>query len=254
MPLNFIIKLILSQQFDKDEVNNEKDSNKNNEYSNNYKNPNEKKINDDNSFEEISSKDSWNDKGISDSLIYVNEISINLFTINLHYNSHKLSYKNFSNRDWLELITGLADVKDLSLKFKKYTKNTQTPLSDLINELITFWKDDILNNQITDSVLRGFSITRPFFKLYEGIKDLITQPYISYKKNEGFKKGFKKGVKSFFISFSSQGLFFGEKVFRGMKIVIFRKTKLTLKKKSLYKKWVYIINKKQHDYEAHYYK
>ena len=191
----------------------------------------------------------------NESLIYVNDISINLFTINFHYNSHKISFKKFiSNGDWLELLTGLTDVKDLNLKFKKFKKNTQTSLSDIISEIIEFWKGDILNNQITDSVLRGFTLTRPFFKLYDGVKDLVWQPYLAYKENEGIKRGLKKGVKSFLFSFSSQGIFFGEKIFRGMKIVAFRKTKLTLKKKSLYKAWVYRINKKQHDYEMHYYK
>ena len=272
LPLNFIIKLLLSQNYDKNEnseketkINRDEEINKDNDDDNDDdKDSNdEKKINnnennkkDENSIE-INSKDSWCDEDIknyTDSLIFVNDININLFTINFHYNSHKLSYKDISNKDWLEIITSITDIKELNLKFKKFKKNIQTPLSDVINELIIFWKDDILNNQITDSVLRGFTITRPFYKLYDGIKDLIAQPYISYKRNEGIKKGLKKGVKSFFFSFSSQGLFFGEKIFRGMKLVVYRKTKLTLKKKSLYKKWVYKINKKQHDYEAHYYK
>jgi transposase len=82
----------------------------------------------------------------------------------------------------------------------------------------------------------------------------VKQPYLAYKKNEGIKRGFKRGMKNFLVSFSSQGIFFGEKIFRGMKIVVFRKTKLSLKKKSLYKAWVYKINQKQHDYEMYYYK
>jgi hypothetical protein len=232
-----------------DEENNEKDLNKKvkeKDKGEKYDNP-----------EEINSKDSWNDEDISkinESLIYVNKIFINSFTINFHYNSHKIEFKKFiSNRDWLELTTSLTDVKDLNLKFNSFNKNTQTILSDIINEIIKSWKDD-LENQITDSVLRGFTITRPFFKLYDGIKDLVIQPYLSYKKKEGIQKGIKRGFKSFFVSFSSQGLFFGEKIFRGIKIVAYRKTKLSLKKKSLYKTWVYKINKKQHDYEAHYYK
>ena len=269
LPLNFIIKLILSQNFDRKDENindNDKDSNKSNQENNNInidknqKNSknDEKNKNEDKALERINSKDSWDDLELekySDSLTYVNDISINLFTINFHYNSHKISFtKLISNRDWLELLTGLGDVKDLNLVFKKFKKTGQTLLSEIITEIIDYWKDDILNNQIADSVLRGFSITRPFFKLYDGVKDLIWQPYISYKENQGIKRGLKKGMKSFFVSFSSQGLFFGEKIFRGMKIVAFRKTKLTLKKKSLYKTWVYKINKKQHDYEAHYYK
>ena len=113
---------------------------------------------------------------------------------------------------------------------------------------------DIISNQVANSALRGLSVTRPFFKLYDGVKDLIKQPYLAYKKNEGIKRGIKKGMKNFFVSFSSQGIFFGEKIFRGMKIVVFRKTRLSLKKKSLYKAWVYKINKKQQDYEMYYYK
>ena len=266
LPLIFLIKLFLSQDYSKDdESDNEKDLNKkrDDESSKNKdlkkkKSNNEEKKNDGSDFEEINSKDSWDDEELekyADSLIYINKIYINLFAINLHYNSHKISFsKTISNGDWLELLTGLADVKDLNLKFKAYIKNTHIPLSEAISEIIDFWKEDILNKQITNKALRGFSLTRPFFKLYDGVIDLVWQPYKAYKENEGIKKGLKRGMKSFFVSFSSQGLLFGEKIFRGVKIVGNPKTKLSLKKKSLYKTWVYKINKKQHDYEVHYYK
>ena len=252
LPLTFIIKFILSRNYDKNKENKDKE----NDEINNDKNNKDAKNEDD--IEKINSKDSWEDEDLEndkDLLIFINDISINSFMINFHYNSHKISYKKLiSNREWIELLNGLGDIKDLNFKFKKYTKNIQTPLTDVIDELISLWKDDILQNQLADSILRGLTITRPFYKLYDGIKDLVVQPYLSYKKNEGIKKGFKKGMKSFFVSFSSQGLLFGEKIFRGMKIVAFRKTKLSLKKKSLYKTWVYKINKKQHEYEMHYYK
>ena len=162
--------------------------------------------------------------------------------------------KLYSQGDWIQLLSGLSDIKELNLKFKRYVRTTPLPLPDAILEIINFWKDDIISNQVTNSALRGFSITRPFFKLYDGVKDLVKQPYLSYKKNEGIKRGIKRGMKNFLVSFSSQGIFFGEKIFRGVKIVMFRKTKLSLKKKSLYKTWVYKINKKQHDYEMYYYK
>ena len=258
LPLTFIIKFMLSNNNDK---NNEDTVSDKNSYKSEEKISNDKKnlINeeDSNKIERINSKDSWNDEEIesSQSLTYVKDISINSFIINFHYNSHKISFqKLISKGDWLELLNMLADIKDLNLKFKQFTKNIKTELSELISELFSFWKDDILQNQITNSALRGFTLTRPFFKLYDGVVDLIWQPYISYKENEGIHKGIQKGMKSFLFSFSSQGLFFGEKIFRGMKIVVFRNTKLSLKKKSLYKTWVYKINKEEHDYEMHYYK
>ena len=227
LPLNFAIKLLLSQNYDRKAENN-------NEFPEKVEEKKEK--------EKEKLDDSWEDaeqivKDIdNESLIFVNDISINTFNINFHY------------------LTGLADVKDLNLKFKNFKKKTQTPLSKIITEIIDYWKDDILSNQITDSVLRGFTLTRPFFKLYEGVKDLVMQPYLAYKENEGIASGVQKGMKSFFFSFSSQGLFFGEKIVRGLKIVAFRKTKLSLKKKSLYKTWVHKINEKQRDYEMYYYK
>ncbi len=187
--------------------------------------------------------------------LLIKEIIINSFTINFNYNSHKISFtKLYAKGDWIELLSGLSDIKELNLKFKTFRKSNISTIPDTISDLINFWKDDILSNQVANSALRGLSVTRPFFKLYDGIKDLVKQPYLSYKENKGIKKGIKKGMKNFLVSFSSQGLFFGEKIFRGMKVVVFRKTRLSLKKKSLYKTWVYKINKKQHDYEMYYYK
>ena len=180
---------------------------------------------------------------------------INSFTINLNYNSHKISfYSAYIKGDWLELLSGLSDIKELTLKFKPFRKLTPAPISDSINELINFYKDEVLSIQATRSALRGLSITRPFLKLYDGVKDLVKQPYVYYKENKGIKRGIKKGMKNFLVSFSSTGIFFGEKIFRGIKIATFGKTTLSLKKKSLYKTWIYKVNKKQHDYETYYFK
>ena len=257
LPLTFLLKIFLSINYDSNDNNEDNDSDKNMAAEKVNKNE-DNKNSDKKNLKRINSKDSWNDddeyEEMINSITFVNKISINPFNIKFNYHSHKLKFKKLvSDRDWQELLS-LADVNDLNLKFKPFQKNIQTPLNDIISELFEYWRKDIMDNQLKDSVLRGFSITRPFFKLYDGVKDLVVQPYISYKKNEGIKRGIKKGMKNFFISFSSQGLFFGEKIFRGMKVVVFRKTKLSLKKKSLYKTWVYKINKKQHDYEAHYYK
>ena len=257
LPLTFLLKIFLSINYDNNDNNKDNNSDKNMAAEKGNKNE-DNKNNDKRNIKKINSKDSWNDdeeyEEIVNSITFVNKIIINSFNIKFNYHSHKLKLKKLvSDLDWQELLS-LADVNDLNLKFKQFQKKIQTPLNDIIKEIFYYWRKDIMDNQLKDSVLRGFSITRPFFKLYDGVKDLVVQPYISYKKNEGIKRGIKKGMKNFFISFSSQGLFFGEKIFRGMKVVVFRKTKLSLKKKSLYKAWVYKINKKQHDYEAHYYK
>ena len=260
LPLTFILKILLATNYDKNNEDNKNNESDDEDDSIGNKNKNEiiKNDNKENNIERINSKDSWNEDDFMDEIdpiMFINKISINTFNINFHYHSHKMSFKKIIKKgDWLELLNGLADVTELNLKFKNFQKSVKTPFNDTIVELLDFWKNDIVNKQLANSVLKGFSITRPFYKLYDGIKDIVRQPYISYKKNEGIKKGLKKGMKNFFVSFSSQGLFFGEKIFRGVKIVTFRNTKLSLKKKSLYKTWVYKINKKQHDYEAHYFK
>ena len=252
LPLTFLLKIFFSHDFN--------NSNKNNINIDKNKTSNEEdNIKDKNSKDNITSKDEFEfleDINENNMIIYVNKIFINSFNLNFHYHSHKISFKKLiSNGDFLELLNGLADVNELNLKFKNFKKFYRDRLlTDVLNDLFIFWKDDIVKNQMTDSLLRSFTITRPFFKLYEGVIDLIRQPYISYKKNEGLKKGFKRGVKKFLVNFSSQGIFLGEKVFRGVKIVLFHKTKLSLNKKSLYKAWVYKINKKKREYEAHFYK
>ena len=285
LPLNFIIKLLLSMNFESNETNNKNSSSSksgdneinidNNSNKDNYEknlgknkiteNTNEnnnnklnllKSFNDwDEALEESENKNEKDENEEDSSNILINEILINTFTINFHYNSHKIKIsKVYAKGDWIEFLSGLSDIKELNLKFKLYRKSNPSTIPDTLNDLINFWKDDILSNQVANSALRGLSVTRPFFKLYDGVKDLVKQPYLAYKKNEGIKRGFKRGMKNFLVSFSSQGIFFGEKIFRGMKIVVFRKTKLSLKKKSLYKAWVYKINQKQHDYEMYYYK
>ena len=281
LPLNFIIKLLLSMNYDKSESDNidinKKSSSSKNSLDKQIK-MNDKKSNEDNfeqNLEQKENKDinlnnmnsynSWkeafadnedNEKEEEDSSnLLIKEIIINSFTINFNYNSHKISFtKAYAKGDWIELLSGLSDIKELNLKFKTFKKFSLSPIPDTISELINFWKDDIISNQVANSALRGIAITRPFFKLYDGVKDLVKQPYLYYKENKGIKKGIKKGMKNFLVSFSSQGIFFGEKIFRGMKIVVFRKKKKRKKKKSLYKAWVYKVNKKQHDYEMYYYK
>ena len=281
LPLNFIIKLLLSMNYDKSEsdnidINKKSSSSKNSldkqikmndkkSNEDNYEQNLEQKENKDINLNNMNSYNSWkeafadnedNEKEEEDSSnLLIKEIIINSFTINFNYNSHKISFtKAYAKGDWIELLSGLSDIKELNLKFKTFKKFSLSPIPDTISELINFWKDDIISNQVANSALRGIAITRPFFKLYDGVKDLVKQPYLYYKENKGIKKGIKKGMKNFLVSFSSQGIFFGEKIFRGMKIVVFRKTKLSLKKKSLYKAWVYKVNKKQHDYEMYYYK
>jgi len=278
LPLIFIVKFLLSMNFDKNEINTNENTTKVKKDSSSIKSidgeiSEEKKTKTENNeikFNKYKSYDTWeeaiedsenknnnkinNNEEEDDSSLIVNDILINSFSINFHYNSHKISFSYFSKGDWLELLSSLSDIKELNLKFKLYRKSYPSPIGDTLSDLINFWKDDIISNQVANSALRGLSVTRPFFKLYDGVKDLIKQPYLAYKKNEGIKRGIKKGMKNFFVSFSSQGIFFGEKIFRGMKVVVFRKTRLSLKKKSLYKAWVYKINKKQQDYEMYYYK
>ena len=275
IPLLFLFKFFVSSNNDNNEINSELKetydiSEEKIEEKSEEKKSDKDKISNDLSLNKMESYDSWNEavnnqdeKKITSSeddkddngIILINEILINSFTINLNYNSHKISfYSAYIKGDWLELLSGLSDIKELTLKFKPFRKLTPAPISDSINELINFYKDEVLSIQATRSALRGLSITRPFLKLYDGVKDLVKQPYVYYKENKGIKRGIKKGMKNFLVSFSSTGIFFGEKIFRGIKIATFGKTTLSLKKKSLYKTWIYKVNKKQHDYETYYFK
>ena len=130
--------------YDKNEINTKANINKEKKDSSSIKSiddniSKEKKIkvgNNEIKFNKYKSYDTWEEaiedsenKKINnieeedDSSLIINDILINSFSINFHYNSHKISFSNFySKGDWLELLSGLSDIKELNLKFKLYRK------------------------------------------------------------------------------------------------------------------------------------
>jgi len=184
---------------------------------------------------------------------FLQNILINSFNVNFSYNSHKLSLNKLVKLDYKELIN-ITNITDFKIEFKKYFENNLTPFELGCFNIIDFWKDDIIKHQLTNAVIHSIAFLRPFVTIYEGFTGIFKQPFISYKKNEGVKKGIKKGFFNFFSSFTSQSLFLGEKMFRGIKRFLNFNTSMSLGKDSLYKQWMYRFNEEKRGYDRHFVK
>ena len=185
--------------------------------------------------------------------LFLKNVLINSFNVNFSYNSHKLSLNKLIKLDYKELIN-ITNITDFKIEFKKYFENNLTPLDLGCFNIIDFWKDDIIKYQLTNAVIHSIAFIRPFITIYEGFTGIFKQPIISYKKNEGVKKGIKKGFFNLFTSFTTQSLFLGEKMFRGVKGILNSNTSMSLGKDSLYKQWMYRFNEEKRGYDRHFVK
>jgi len=139
------------------------------------------------------------------------KVSFMEFFINISYNSHKLSFNQIKNKNYLELLN-ISNIKDLKIVFNKYINQRSLDLFDLIHNLLQFWKEDIKNHQLVTAVFSSISYLRPFNNMLVGILELVKQPYLAIKDHKNFKKGLVQGFANFFISLSSESIFLGEKV------------------------------------------
>lgn len=139
------------------------------------------------------------------------KVSLMEFFVNISYNSHKLSFNQIKNKNYLELLN-ISNIKDFKIVFNKYVNPRSLDLFDLINHLINFWKEDIKNHQLVTAVFSSISYLRPFNNMLNGFLELVKQPYLAIKDHKNFKKGLAKGFANFFISLSSESIFLGEKV------------------------------------------
>ena len=184
---------------------------------------------------------------------FLQNVLINSFNVNFSYNSHKLSLSKLVKLDYKELIN-ITNITDFKIEFKKYFEKNLTPLELGFCNIIDFWKDDIIKYQLANAVIHSLAFIRPFITIYEGFTGIFKQPIISYKKNEGVKKGIKKGFFNLFTSFTTQSLFLGEKMFRGVKGILNSNTSMSLGKDSLYKQWMYRFNEEKRGYDRHFVK
>jgi hypothetical protein len=173
--------------------------------------------------QEINKKlfESINDKSKSESSrVQITAIKVSLmeFFINISYNSHKLSFNQIKNKNYLELLN-ISNIKDLKIVFNRYINQRSLDLFVLIQELLQFWKEDIKKHQLVTAVFSSISYLRPFNNMIVGILELVKQPYLAIKDHKNFKKGLAQGFANFFISLSSESIFLGEKVLISNNIV-----------------------------------
>ena len=148
----------------------------------------------------------------------------------------------------------LTNITNLKITLKQYKNNKKTEIGQEIDQLVNFWKEDIIKKQLISAAFHSIAVIRPFTALTEGLIDIIKQPIISYQKEGSVKKGIKKGFKSFFSNFTTQSLFLGEKITRFISKTIGGKKGISLNKDSYYKKWMYKMDEKKRKYDNYFVK
>lgn len=147
----------------------------------------------------------------SNKIIFIRKVKIFEFFISFSYNSHELSLSNIHDKNYLEFLN-FSNINDFRVILKQFDFVGCKTIPDVSSILISFWKEDITKNQIISALLSSVSILRPFTTVMEGFIDIFKQPYIYYRTEKSIKDGFSKGLKNFFLGFTSQSLFLGEKV------------------------------------------
>ena len=142
--------------------------------------------------------------------IIIKKIYIEEFFINFCYNTHNLLLENNKNKEFLEILN-LTNLQDLKILFRCY-QNETIIFSDLFDELLIFWKDDIKNNQIINSFISSIACLKPFKNIMESFFDIFRLPYYYHLNNSSISDGAAKGFQLFFINLSSESIYFGGKV------------------------------------------
>ena len=118
-------------------------------------------------------------------------------------------------KDILQLVD-FGNINDLKLVFKYNDIRGPKKPSEVFQELYSNWKEDILKSQIVKAYLGSISIIRPFKNVVGGFIELFKQPYESYKHDTSFEEGLVNGVKKFVVTFTTESLMLGEKVYNNL--------------------------------------
>ena len=198
---------------------------------------------------DIDAKESENAKN---DIMTTLKLEIKKFYINFSYNSNELDLRKLKNKDYLQLLN-ITNITDLVIKFKQYKSKSPTELSNEINNVVSFYTDDIVKNQILSATLHSVAFFRPFTALAEGVIDIFKQPYIYYRKGN-LRKGLRVGFKSCFSKLTIQTLFLGEKIAKVVTTIGRSNRDTSLNKTSYYKRWMYKLDENKRKYDGHFLK
>lgn len=146
-----------------------------------------------------------------DSKFFAKRLIVQEFFINFCYNSQNLKIENLKDKKIFDYLN-FSNINDLKLAFKSYDHNDNKLLVNAIEEILEFWKKDILKGQIINAYLSSISLIRPFKNIVGGFLEIFKQPYNYYIHDRSIQEGLANGVKNFVVSFSTEALTVGERV------------------------------------------
>jgi hypothetical protein len=138
-------------------------------------------------------------------------VIIQEYFINFCYFSRELSFQNLREKKLFEILN-ISSINDLKLEFKSFDFTGNKKFTEVICDVYTFWKDDILKSQIVNAYLSSITMIRPFKNVVGGIIELFRQPYKNYQEDKSVQEGVVHGVRIFLVSFTTETLLMGEKV------------------------------------------
>jgi hypothetical protein len=145
-------------------------------------------------------------------MIYIRKLKIDEFFINFCYNSHELVLSKIKQTNFIELIN-ISNIKDLKVYLKSYEFSGFKTLQEILEIIVSYWKNDIQNQLISPTTLTAISSIRPIVNIFSGFIDIFKQPWEYYKTEKSVKDGLTVGVRNFFLNFTTESLFLGEKVY-----------------------------------------
>eukprot|EP00826_Nyctotherus_ovalis_P057621 TRINITY_DN7887_c0_g2_i2.p1 TRINITY_DN7887_c0_g2~~TRINITY_DN7887_c0_g2_i2.p1 ORF type:complete len:252 (-),score=92.90 TRINITY_DN7887_c0_g2_i2:173-928(-) len=142
--------------------------------------------------------------------LFVQRVSISQFYIKLNYRSYKLNVGKLYNKEFLELLN-IADIRDLTVSFKKFDERGFNSVNDLMEKLVDFFAKDVIDNQLLNCVA-AVSPIRSITNIMGGFIDIFRLPVVSYRKRKKVWNGLTKGFNSFFSKITSETILMGKTV------------------------------------------
>jgi hypothetical protein len=160
---------------------------------------------------ELSNLSSSNNDKDANKMTYIRKFKIDEFFINFCYNSHELVLSKIKKSNFMELIN-ISNIKDLRIFLKSYEFSGYKTIHEILEIILTYWRNDISGQLISPHTLTSISTIRPLVNMFNGFMDIFKQPWEYYKTDKSIKDGLTIGVRNFVLNFTTESLFLGEKV------------------------------------------
>ena len=190
---------------------------------------------------------------------YISKFIITEFFVCFTYNAREFSYDKMKSQSeplkYLEMLN-LMSVSEMGINFKEFNcdymnKVKRIKAKKIIEELIEFYKNDIVENQAVASYMRSMPVIKGVCNVMDGVSDMVCFPYDSYKRDIPVEIGMVNGVRSFVKNTTCELLSLAEKTGNVIQKLAFwnRSTESDV---NVFRKLKYIIDEEEKKKDEYY--